>query len=269
MALLQKLTTKVFFWTKKGPQIPKAEEAILAFLKYLPEIRKRVKEEQNKMFNGEGDLLKRMYDFYAGFRNGDDDIQVPGIVPWGQQQALTGGTEPNADARETKTPMEVAGQLEKIPMKVDMVDLDEKINMFKSKSRLVSQRFTKDQIDGFIERLLNRKHYDAHHKFYEQYPCTNDDAIDVLLSKYKLVMKKSDLFVPTFPKEAIDIMEKYTLETKKFTQEAPVFYVIAEERDFQKKQKKLDPILLVQSPFGFFWQILGAWDKEMLLLGEL
>lgn len=101
------------------------------------------------------------------------------------------------------------------------------------------------------------------------FPVTNDEKIDDLLSKYKLVMKKSDLFVPTFPKAAIDIMTEYSETVKKFTDEAPVFYVIAEQKDFEKKYKRLDPILLVQSQFGFYWQILGAWDKEMLLLSEL
>ena len=69
--------------------------------------------------------------------------------------------------------------------------------------------------------------------------------------------------------EAVNVMKKYTEVTKKMSGESPVFYVIAEAKDFIKKQEKLDPILLVQSPFGFYWQILGAWDKEMLLLSEL
>jgi hypothetical protein len=45
--------------------------------------------------------------------------------------------------------------------------------------------------------------------------------------------------------------------------------VIAEPDKFRKAYEKRDPILLVQSPFGFYWQILGAWDKEMMLLSEL
>jgi hypothetical protein len=49
----------------------------------------------------------------------------------------------------------------------------------------------------------------------------------------------------------------------------PVFYVIAEPDKFRKAYERRDPILLVQSPFGFYWQILGAWDKEMILLSEL
>ncbi len=95
------------------------------------------------------------------------------------------------------------------------------------------------------------------------------EKISTLLRKYKLCLKATDLFIPTFPADAIATMKAYKETTLKVCGEEPVFYVIAEESDFKKKEKKLDPILLVQSPFGFFWQILGAWDKEMLLLCEL
>jgi hypothetical protein len=64
-------------------------------------------------------------------------------------------------------------------------------------------------------------------------------------------------------------MKKYTNNMKKLCQKKPVFYVIAEPDKFKKAYEKRDPILLVQSPFGFYWQILGAWDKEMILLSEL
>lgn len=57
--------------------------------------------------------------------------------------------------------------------------------------------------------------------------------------------------------------------TVELCQLKPVFYVIAEESDFKEKDKKRDPILLAQSPFGVYYDILGAWDKEMLLLSEL
>jgi hypothetical protein len=47
------------------------------------------------------------------------------------------------------------------------------------------------------------------------------------------------------------------------------FYVIADKKDFDKTPAKRDPILLAQSPFGFFWNILGAWSDEMIFLGDL
>ena len=52
----------------------------------------------------------------------------------------------------------------------------------------------------------------------------------------------------------------------------PIFYLIAEAKDFKQKKEmrqKRDPILLVQAPFGFYWQILGAWGPELRFLEEL
>lgn len=265
---LKKIIKSIFFWKKKGdPEIPKAEEMIQLYLKYIPQLKKAF-DFNDAPFNG--DYFKRMYDFWAGYRDWNDNTEVnynpdfpvaPVMLPnpWSVSE----------DKREEKTPLAVADELERIPLKVNVDDLDAKIDLFKSKSKLISQKFTKDQVEGFTQRLENRKHYAEHHEFFKMFPITNDEKIDDLLSRYKLVMKKSDLFVPTFPKAAIDIMTEYSIVVKKFTDEAPVFYVIAEKKDFEKKYKRLDPILLVQSPFGFYWQILGAWDKEMLLLSEL
>ena len=82
-------------------------------------------------------------------------------------------------------------------------------------------------------------------------------------------MKSTDLFIPTFPTEAIEIMDKYEKKVNELCNKRPVFYVIAENEMFKKEFQRNDPILLVQSPFGVYWQILGAWDKEILLLEEL
>jgi len=93
--------------------------------------------------------------------------------------------------------------------------------------------------------------------------------IEKLLTKYDLVLEEAELFVPEFPEDAMSVMKRYTKMVKNICNKKPVFYVIGEKKDFKEKYKKRDPILLVQSPFGFYWQILGAWDKEMLLLSEL
>lgn len=247
---IKKIIKTIFFWKKKGnPEIPKAEEMIQMYLKYIPQLRKAFQND-DPIFDG--DYLKRMYDFWGGYRDWDNNETVdynPDFPP----QAIMLPAIPWEDKREEKTPLSVAHELERIPLKVNLENLDEKIALFKSKSKLISQKFTKDQVEGFAQRLENRKHYSEHHEFFKLFPVTNDEKIDDLLSKYKLVMKKSDLFVPTFPKAAIDIMSEYTETVKKFTDEAPVFYVIAEKKDFEKKYKRLDPILLVQSPFGFYW----------------
>ncbi len=95
------------------------------------------------------------------------------------------------------------------------------------------------------------------------------EKIIELVSKYKPVLKSSELFIAAFPDDAVMIMRSYVENTVALCGKKPLFYVIAEEQMFKEEYKKKDPILLAQSPFGCYWQILGAWDKEMILLQEL
>lgn len=259
----------LFFWNKnKKTEATKAEEMLQLYVKYIPQIKKIMRESEDIEITSEGQIVGQMYDFYKNY--GDN---APIVSEWAGNGTLTvnadGSLVPKPDKRETATPLSVMTELERVPTPFDCENLDEKIYTLKDKSKLINQRYAKAQIDGLTERLENRKKYRDNVAFYSSFPNTTDEKIDNLLAKYKLVIKESDLFTPTFPKEAVEIMKKYSEVTKKITKEKPVFYVIAEDKDFEKKYKKLDPILLVQSPFGFFWQILGAWDKEMILLHEL
>ena len=76
-------------------------------------------------------------------------------------------------------------------------------------------------------------------------------------------------FVADMPNEAIKAMKSYDEGVDKLCGKKAVFYIIADKKDFEKTQTRRDPILLAQSPFGHFWQIIGAWDREMLFLEEL
>ena len=166
-------------------------------------------------------------------------------------------------------PKEVLGELETIPTPWTLSNLDDKIEVLKYKRELITQHYSKREVEGLIERLENRKKWGKFKSFFDEFQNTTDEKIDILLEKYDLVMKTSDLFVPEFPDDAIAVMKKYTDNMMKLCKKKPVFYVIAEPEKFKKAYEKRDPILLVQSPFGFYWQILGAWDKEMILLSEL
>jgi len=127
-----------------------------------------------------------------------------------------------------------------------------------------------NEMGSMIMRLENRKKYSKFKEFFENFPYTTADKIDeVLKENENLKLGESSQFVPDFPKEAVSVMKDYTSKCKKLCNKKPVFYVIAEKKDFEKTTKRKDPILLVQSPFGHFWQILGAWDKEMVLLEDL
>ena len=166
-------------------------------------------------------------------------------------------------------PIDVLNELEVIPTPFSLEKLDEKIGIMKMKSDLITQVHSKREVKALIERLNNRKKYTKNKAFFDKFQNTNDEKIDNLLNKYDLVMKESDIFIPEFPNDAITVMKEYTDMVNSICKKKPIFYVIAEPSLFRKAYEKRDPILLVQSPFGFYWQILGAWDKEMLLLGEL
>lgn len=260
-------TKGLFFWRKnKKSESEKAEEMLQLYIKYVPQLRKIMNEGQSMQTDGE--IVGQMYDYYqnaqenTGMSRFDFDNNTVTVN-------ANGAILPPKDGRIVATPLSVMGELETVPTPFTLENLDEKIATLNDKSKMLNQRYAKAQIIGLRKRLENRKKYRDEVEFYSGFPNTTDDKIDTLLEKYKLEINTSDLFIPTFPKEAIDIMKKYTEVTKKITGETPVYYVIAEHKDFVKKREKLDPILLAQSPFGFYWQILGAWDKEMLLLSEL
>lgn len=271
---------KLFFWRKPKQNETdtfkvRAEVLISTIQNYLPEIRKIMRGDNVSMSDIEDENNKKtLYDFFnnEGSMN-DGGTFFSGVNLDSSPNDPYSNIPPVAEipifTRIQAAPKEVLHELETIPSPVTMANLDEKIETLKDKSLLLNQRYAKAQIDALVERLTNRKKYSDHEVFYSSFKNTTDELIDKLIGKYLLVIKTSDLFVPTFPKEAIDIMKEYTRVTKLVCDKEPVYYVIAEEKDFKKKFEKLDPILLVQSPFGFYWQILGAWDKEMLLLTEL
>jgi len=167
------------------------------------------------------------------------------------------------------SPQSVLDELERIPSPISMVALDDKIKLLEDKKKLIKQKYSRRDVEGLLERLNNRKNYAKYKSFFDTYDTTTDEKISALLAKYDLVMEKADLFIPEFPKDAIETMKAYSSMCELVSGKLPVFYVIATRTSFKQAQEKRDPILLVQSPFGFFWQILGAWDKEMLILSEL
>lgn len=168
------------------------------------------------------------------------------------------------------TPKSVLSELETVPTPFTLMGIDDKISVLKDKEKLITQKYAKREVGHLIERLENRRKYNEHKQFFDSYQNTTDEKIDVLLKKYDhLRMKAADLFIPEFPDDAVKTMTAYTERVNVICGKKPVYYAIADDKDFKKAYEKRDPILLVQSPFGFFWQILGAWDEEMILLQEL
>lgn len=203
---------------------------------------------------------------YAGLMGGHP--VMGGASPAASRVATEPG-ESTPVKKMTVRPVDVLHELEKVPTPFSMVGIDVKISILKDKRELVRQHYAETDLKGAIERLENRKRYPEFKDFYDQFQNTTMESVDKLLEKHDLVMQPAELFIPELPAEAIAIMKEYTEKTDKLCLRAPLFFMIAPREMFQKVYEKRDPILLVQSPFGMYWQILGAWDEEMVLLSEL
>jgi len=293
----------IFFGLNGGkPKKFNKEEYILAMKELMPEITKILRQNNNTglvQASGENSVESSatLYDWIAG-QHMPHNFLI-GVTPqtvngWGIEAPPTDiadSTIPNAAQNEviTAMPPNNFGHIEKLPEKrepakkpkdvvtelhhsvdaISLENLDQKIQLLKDKASLTMQRYSVAELNGMVERLENRKKYAEFKDFYGAFPLTTDEKIDALLAKYKFKMHPKDIFVPEFPKEAIDVMKAYKEKTIELCGKEPVFYVIAEENLFKKKYDKRDPILLAQSPFAMAWNILGAWDEEMMVLHEL
>ena len=208
------------------------------------------------------------YDNYLfDFKNYSSGYFSGGIAM--SSEGMVDGIEEMKKVKIKVKPIDVLNELETIPTPFSVNLIDEKLEILKDKRDLINQSYAKREIEALMERLENRKKYIENKTFFDNFQNTTDEKIDVLLGKYDLLMKTSDIFVPEFPDDAIKVMKDYSDKMMEICNKRPIFYVIATEDKFRKAYEKRDPILLVQSPFGFYWQILGAWDKEMILLSEL
>lgn len=161
-------------------------------------------------------------------------------------------------------------------------ELQEKLNLLGKKKKIKKQdfgglmaetggtKFGRDELESMMIRLKNRKKIDAFKTIIDKYPHTTSALVSkVVQDNSHLRCNLANDFVPDMPKDAINAMKEYDKMCQDLCGQKAVFYVVADSTDFQKKNDRRDPILLAQSPFGFFWQILGAWDKEMIYLGDL
>ncbi|NCA80547.1 MAG: hypothetical protein EOM76_10255 [Sphingobacteriia bacterium] len=269
---MKKKTSKLSIFFNRKEKRMQAEIAKMQTLKdILLEAFTQLREIQSptKMQLGEGEgttIQQRLYDWLRGYRQDTFEEGLAALELFRHNDEL----ERDSDTRKVVTPKSVVEEIETVPNPINCQYLDEKIKVFEDKKSMASQRYVAAEIAAFIERLKNRMFYAEYHEFFEQFPYTTDEKIIQLLNNYKLQHGDIELFIPTLPKEAVNVMKQYTEMCMKLpSAKTPAYYIIATPEDFRKENARLDPILVVQSPFGFVWQILGAWDKEMLLLSEL
>ena len=208
--------------------------------------------------------------YLLDFRNWRDGGMVVDANPTVMLHSSEGkGTEETEVKKIPVTPLEMLQELERKPDPFSMQNLDEKLMILKEKQKLVNQLYAQRDVANLIERLELRKKYIEFASFFEKFDNTTDESVNKFCTKHDFVLRESDLFTPEFPDDAIKVMKEYTEQVVALGGKQPKFFVIATADSFREAYARRDPILLVQSPFGFYWQILGAWDKEMLIVYEL
>lgn len=291
-----KLFKKVIFVTSKKEVKDVKSEELEKFKMFAEALKEIIRPEPiqfaqtpNVSYEGQKDESIYFYDFLKEWNNNGffDSGGITAVTVGGAfiNGTPSDGRDANGDStpilaisseiekKEPKVqlkPIEVFGELERIPTPMTLENLEEKIAMFKMKKDLIkSNHYCEKEVIDFQLRLENRRKYEEHKEFFGKFECTSSEKINALVSKYDLTLQTSDLFIATFPDDATKIMSEYTERTMALCGKKPIFYVIGEKKDFKKRFERNDPILLAQSPFGIYWDILGAWDKELLLLEEL
>ncbi len=242
------------------------------------------------LFNAELALKKAEYlpDFYTNSSNSQSFGDIISLSDWTTTNTPTGivgvqnpkqVVKKKVEKERVKVTPKKLFQLKALntkgfELKADPAYLDEQIDTFKNKLALYKDKSSdyrgSNEIQSILIRLENRKKYAKNRKFYEDFAYTTTERVDRLVKQHShLRLGEVSQFLADMPKEAIDVMKKYTDETKRLCEKKPIFYIIANKKDFEKTEKRRDPILLVQSPFAHVWQILGAWDEEMILVNEL
>lgn len=231
---------------------------------------------------------KYLIDFYADTGSTFDRIeslsafvqngQVIGIGP-GDGKEVKKAETVKVEPKEKVTPKGVY-KLEMLhdrtfKLNTDAKYVDEQITTFKDKLALIKSeeydmRRGTVEVASVLQRMENRKKHAEVREVFEEFPYTTSSKIAKVVKDHDhLKIGQVAQFMADMPKEAIDAMKRYNKGCERLCGKQAVFYIIADKKDFQKTQSRRDPILLAQSPFCHAWQILGAWDDEMVFLEEL
>lgn len=169
------------------------------------------------------------------------------------------------DKRKQVKPKDVMKELFAKKVKIDLNNLDNKIKAIQKRRDFMEYDLnlhTGDE-DKVISWLKSRKKYAKNVDLFN-WNTTTQAKVDKLLEKYQLTVGSVIEYKRCIPAEAIDEMEAFTKACGKVMRRTPIIKIIAD-----KDETKKDPILLGESPFGNFYYVLGAWDKEVEIMDEL
>jgi hypothetical protein len=172
------------------------------------------------------------------------------------------------DERIEKKPVEVFKEIIAETPVMNVNNLDEQIKLVTRRKKMLEELGTNsdDEIQALAFLQARKKGLKVKTNFH--WASTNLTMIAELVKKYKVAMTDFAAYSKNIPMEAIDELEKYLKEYSKVSNDKPVLKLIIDSTP-QSKEIKKDPILLASSPFGRYFYILGAWDKEVAIVDDL
>jgi len=192
-------------------------------------------------------------------------FQDNSIVISGETTVGGGGTAV-ADKRVLKKPVEVVKELVSETPKMDLVDIGRQIKTVQRRIKILQEQDINpvDELEA-LTYLKARKSFKRYGKMFN-WAVTNQELVDKLCKDYKVQLVSFNTFYKTVPNEALDELEKFNDAWEYVSEEKPDLKLITDQGGPEDVK---DPILLAKSPFGRWYYILGAWDKEVEIVDDL
>ena len=172
------------------------------------------------------------------------------------------------DKRIKKKPVEIFEEIISEKPQINLKDLPKQIKLIKERMKTLRDHMRGidfKQEEQALGYLIARKKYEKHKDKFK-WAITNGDLIKKLCKKYKIKKTSVSLYYRNIPKEGVDEIKKFGEAFKQVSRQDPLFELIIDDGG---KETRKDPILLAASPFGNWYYVLGAWDKEVEIVDDL
>lgn len=183
------------------------------------------------------------------------------------------------DTRIVKKPIEVVKEITVETPTFTIKDLPQQLKVITKRLRVLKEQGVNERDLENEKNALNylkaRQKYAKNFGLFK-WPTSNQASVIALTKKYKLHVVGLEEWVKTLPSEAIDEIQRYAEAYAEVRKDKPDFRLIVNEKDWKEiaamrkeKERQRDPILLALSPFGNWYYVLGAWDKEVQYVDDL
>jgi hypothetical protein len=241
-----------------------------------------VKVKKNWFKEMVGKLKKKPHPlFRSGYLN--DAVEMPmqssTVISWTDATSTMSptvnyvsggnGTEvKSTDNRIVKKPIEIWQELCLETPKIDLANIDIQIKTVERRVKILEEEIGITTSDEKIalKYLYARRKLKKLKKNEFMWQTTTNELIGKLESKYKIRKVGFGSYYKCVPNEALEQLEKYSNAWKKISDSVPEINLIIDDGGVETKK---DPILIASSPFGNWWFILGAWDKEIEYVDDI